>query len=54
MDFMKGKTGILILIIGLCLITGIVWYLLFGSSGNEVMDGTLVQGFEAIKRMVCI
>lgn len=55
MDSLKGKIGILLLILCLGIIMAAVWYCLFGlRDSNSMMEGTFVQGMIPLQRMMTL
>ncbi|MBS6646437.1 MAG: hypothetical protein KH366_22920 [Clostridiaceae bacterium] len=46
MEFLKHKAGILALVVCLLIILSVIWYLMFGTGGDAVMEGTLVRGIK--------
>lgn len=43
MEFLKHKAGILALVVCLLIILSVVWFLMFGTGSDAVIDGTLVR-----------
>lgn len=52
MDFMKSKTGILLILISVIAVAVIIWYCLVGHAGQSEPNGTFVQR-EQLKMMNC-
>lgn len=43
LNFFKRKMGLIAVIISLCIILGVLWFCLFGVTGDTEKDGTLVH-----------